>query len=53
MDEEIKKKYERGLAKLLVEDPDKWIKLKKDGKISGNSVDFKTFLFLTSLGEQC
>ena len=51
MDKEAMEKYERGLEKLITENPDKWIELKRDGKISNDSVDFKTFLFLTSLGK--
>ncbi|MCG2700550.1 MAG: hypothetical protein V1825_00280 [Candidatus Falkowbacteria bacterium] len=52
MDKETKKKYERGLEELLLKNPDKWLELKRNGKISDDSIDLKTFLFLTSLGEQ-
>ena len=49
----IEEIYERGLNKLIAEDPQEWINLKKQGKISNGSVDFETFLELVDLGKQC
>ncbi len=49
----IEERYKRGLGKLITENPQEWLNLKKQGKISDGSVDFETFLALVDLGKQC